>query len=106
MNESEQYFKVLVESYVVTIIELGSYKESISRPEKNVLAQIFSLPRMEIEEFKDYLMLYLLSAKTNNRYLTVELSLYVCSSLQPGLLKNSTHACVTTDEPKLHAETL
>ena len=74
IEESEQYFELLDESYVVALKELGSYKEAITRPDENVLAHVLSLPRMEIEKFKSNPMNYYNFVAVFNECLDKQLS--------------------------------
>ena len=103
IEESEQYFELLDESYVVALKELGSYREGITRPDENVLAQVLSLLRMEIEKFDGNPMNYYNFVAVFNECVDKQISdcqtkLIRCSNLQqemPRML--SAHVLVPVD---------
>ena len=109
VEESEQYFELLDESYVVALKELGSYREAITRPDENVLAQVLSLPRIEIEKFDGNPMNYYNFVAVFNECVDKEISdcqtkLVRLFQLTIGDAKNAIRACVSTGGSKGYAD--
>ena len=109
IEKSEQYFELLDESYVAAIKELGSYKEAITRPDENVLAQVLSLPRMEIEKFDGNPMDYYNFVAVFNECVDKQISdcqtkLVRLFQFTTGDAKNAIRACVSTGGSKGYAD--
>ena len=113
IEESEQYFELLDESYVVALKELGSYKEAITRPDENVLAQVLSLPRMEIEKFDGNPMNYYNFVSVFNECVDKQISdcqtklirrFTTFTTFTTADAKNAIRACVSTGGSKGYAD--
>ena len=53
IEESEQFFELLDESYVVALKELGSYKEAITRPDEKMCSHTYSVyPEWKLRNLK------------------------------------------------------
>ena len=108
IEESDQYFELLDESNVVALKELGSYREAITRPDENVLAQVLSLPRMEIEKFDGNPMNYYNFVAVFNECVDKQISDCQTKLIRlfqfTGDAKNAIRACVSTGGSKGYAD--
>ena len=109
IEESEHYFELLDESYVVALQEVGSLKEASTRPDENVMAQALSLPRMEIEKFdgnpkKYYNFIAVFDECVDKPISDCQTKLVRLSQFTTGDAKSAIRACVNTGGSEGYAE--